>query len=67
MDCQVQNFADKGEFFSRFKEKGKLRKTKVINFFGKNPPTVNEDVAKIVEWEKKIGEITDHEYAPSER
>ena len=43
------------------------RKTKVINFFGKNPSTVNEDVAKIVEWETKIGEITDHEYSSSNR
>lgn len=39
----------------------------MINFFGKNPPTVNEDVAKIVEWEMKIGEITDHEYSSSDR
>ena len=41
-------------------------KTKVINFFGGNPSTVNEDVAKIVEWEKKIGNITDHEYLSSD-
>ena len=40
---------------------------KVINFFGKNPPTVNEDVAKIVEWETKIGEITEHEYSSRDR
>ena len=39
----------------------------MINFFGKNPPTVNEDVAKIVEWETKIGEITEHEYSSRDR
>ena len=37
--------------------------TKMINFFGGNPSTVKEDVAKIVEWEEKIGNITDHEYS----
>lgn len=35
----------------------------MINFFGGNPPMVKEDVAKIVEWEEKIGNITDHEYS----
>ena len=45
----------------------KIKKKQVINFFGKNPSTVNEDVAKIVEWEMKIGEITDHEYSSSDR
>ena len=39
----------------------------VISFFGQNPPTVDEDVDKIVEWEMKIGEISEHEYSPNTR
>ena len=66
MDSQVQSPADKGGVFV-LGDLTKMWKLKVINFFGKNPPTVNEDVAKIVEWETKIGEITDHEYSSSNR
>jgi len=36
----------------------------VISFLGQNPPTLDEDVEKIVEWEIKIGEVTEHEYSP---
>jgi len=36
----------------------------VINFLGNSPDTINEDVEKIVEWEIKIGEVTEHEYSP---
>ena len=68
MDSQVQSLADEGDTLRADLTKlWNVRKTKVINFFGKNPSTVNEDVAKIVEWETKIGEITDHEYSSSDR
>ena len=68
MDSQVQSLADEGNvFWTDLTKLWNDRKIKVINFFGKNPLTVNEDVAKIVEWETKIGEITDHEYSSSDR
>ena len=35
-----------------------------FTFMGGGPATVAQDVEKIVEWEMKIGEITEHEYSP---
>jgi len=40
-----------------------LMKT-VINFLGKSPATLDQDVDRIVQWETKIGEATEHEYLP---
>merc|ERR1719481_1801673 len=39
-----------------------LMKT-VINFLGKSPATLDQDVDRIVQWETKIGEATEHEYS----
>jgi len=46
--------------------KYKMLMKMIINFLGNSPATLDQDVDKIVEWEMKIGDITEHEYSPDD-